>query len=112
MFGIFKSSAEYIKLGKAFENAFTNGMSLMLQVERSPYKQHSKELLLAHSHFIREEIMQRINEYGWPLQNKIMCLKIKAGRITLEEAYAAVLTQVFIMAERIGCTDEISAVLE
>jgi hypothetical protein len=112
MFGIFKSSAEYIKLGKALDKAYSNGMSLVVQVERSPDEIHSKTLIMAHCHFIKTEISQRMNTYGWPLYNKIMCLKIKAGRITLAEAYQAILIQVLGMADRIGCTEEVSAILE
>jgi len=112
MFEIFKSSVEYTKLGNALDKAFSNGMALMVQVERSPEKLHSKSLLIAHCHFVRTEIYQRIDVNKWPLDRKIICLKIKVGRVTLAEAYQAILTQVFIMANNIGCTDEVSAILE
>lgn len=112
MFGIFKSTAEYVKLGNAFDKAYSNGMTLMVQIERSPNKIHSKSLIMAHCYFIQTEISQKMGTYGWPLHSKIICLKIKAGRLTLAEAYQAILIQVFIMADRVGCTDEVSSILD
>ena len=112
LFDFLKPGVEFNNLAKSM-----NGMNFLLK-ELIPKLEHSIDdtefsadiLLLAY--ISRKGIMDRMEQYKWPLTSKIVVPSIDRGRITLLYAYTQTVGRLYIIANELGLSESVQEIID
>ncbi|PKH66698.1 hypothetical protein CXF59_12290 [Flavobacterium sp. ALD4] len=93
MFGFAKKIKEYSKLGSAM-NELNRQLDLLgNHIENSTFPSDFDENVIGLTFIIRNEILNRMDEYNWNMEGPILVASIHSRNITLLEAYSVIITK-------------------
>jgi len=98
MFKSFKKIKEYVNLGSAMETLNAELDQLKCQIENSSNSIEFSEEVVGLSFVIRNEILNRMDEYNWAIQGPIKVPSISSTNISLFKAYTIILTKIRSLA--------------
>ena len=108
----------FLKVGKAFNDLAKamNGMNSMLdelipKIERSyDYSEFGEEVLIL-AYIGRKGILNRMEEYNWGLDAKIIVPTIDRGRITLMYAYTRTIGRLQMIATKLELSELVEDIM-
>jgi hypothetical protein len=93
MFGFAKKIKEYSKLGSAM-NELNRQLDLLgNHIENSTFPSDFDENVIGLTFIIRNEILNRMDEYNWNMEGPILVASIHSRNISLLEAYSVIITK-------------------
>jgi hypothetical protein len=93
MFGFAKKIKEYSKLGSAM-NELNRQLDLLgNHIENSTFPSDFNENVIGLTFIIRNEILNRMDEYNWNMEGPILVASMHSRNISLLEAYSVIITK-------------------
>jgi hypothetical protein len=93
MFGFAKKIKEYSKLGSAM-NELNRQLDLLgNHIENSAFPSDFNENVIGLTFIIRNEILNRMDEYNWNMEGPILVASMHSRNISLLEAYSVIITK-------------------
>ena len=111
MFNFLKPGIEFNNLAKAM-----NGLNVMIQ-SITPKLTHFdpieiEEEVLIMAYICRKGILDRLEQYNWPITSMITVPTIEKNRITLAYALQQTIGKVSLIADQIGLTKAVQEIFE
>jgi hypothetical protein len=110
----FQKGIELKNLAKCFDETFIriNELEVNIQHQNSGDIADLEKDLYILAYFCRKEILDRMEEYNWPMDKSIIVQKISEEPVTLTHAYQLTLGRLCLMAGRLSTSDCINDILE
>ena len=112
MFNFLKPGIEFNNLAKSM-----NGMNVMIQdlipkIKRSDDYSEFTEAILVLAYIARKGVLDRMEQYNWTMDAKIIVPTIDRGRITLMYAYSQTVGKLQILAEQLDLSNLVEEIME
>jgi len=112
MFNFLKTGIEFNNLAKSM-----NGMNVMIQdlipkIERSYDHSEFTEDILVLAYIARKGVLDRMEQYNWTMDAKIIVPTIDRGRITLMYAFTQTVGKLQMIAAQLELTEMVEEVME
>lgn len=112
MFNFLKTGIEFNNLAKSM-----NGMNFMIQdlipkIERShDYSEFTEDVLVL-AYIARKGVLDRMEQYNWTMDAKIVVPTIERGRITLTYAFTQTVGKLHMIAAQLDLSDLVEEIMD
>lgn len=110
----FQKGRELRNLAKCFNEIFIriNELEARIQLQTPGDNSDFEKDLYILAYFCRKEILDRMEEYNWPMDKTINAPDILKEQVTLTHAYQLTLGKLCLLAGRVSTSDCIDDILE